>query len=126
MNPFLMFAIATSLVAIIFGVILTTILKKKEPGNEKMKEIANAIKEGAKAFLRREYIYLSIFVVIVAIVLVLLINPLTAVSFIVGGIFSAIAGYIGMSVATMANVRTAHAARSGINPALKIAFSSIE
>ena len=124
MNPFLMFAIAASLVAIIFSIILTTILKKKEPGNEKMKEIASAIKEGAKAFLKREYIYLSIFVVIVAIVLVLLINPLTAVSFIVGGIFSAIAGYIGMSVATMANVRTAHAARSGINPALKIAFSS--
>lgn len=124
MNPFLIFAIASSLVAVIFALILIKIMSKKETGNEKMQEIAKAIREGAQAFLKREYIYLSIFILIVAIVLFLLINPLTAVSFIVGGIFSAIAGYIGMTVATMANVRTAHAARSGINPALKIAFGS--
>lgn len=124
MNPFLIFAIASSLVAVIFALILIKIMSKKEAGNEKMQEIAKAIREGAQAFLKREYIYLSIFILIVAIVLFLLINPLTAVSFIVGGIFSAIAGYIGMTVATMANVRTAHAARSGINPALKIAFGS--
>lgn len=124
MNLFLVYTIVASLVAIVFSAILIGILIKKNPGNEKMKEIAKAIQEGAKAFLRREYIYLSIFVVIVAIVLIILINPLTAVSFVVGGIFSATAGYIGMRVSTMANVRTAEAARSGVNPALKIAFSS--
>jgi len=124
MNLLFISTITASLIAILFSLILIGILKKKSSGNEKMKEIAKAIQEGAKAFLRREYIYLSIFVIIVAIVLVLFINPLTAISFVVGAIFSATAGYIGMRVATMANVRTAHAARSGINPALKIAFSS--
>lgn len=124
MSGFLLFAIVASLVAIIFGGILISIIRKKETGNDKMREIAKAIREGAQAFLRREYIYLSVFIVIVAVVLFILIDPLTAVSFVVGGIFSAVAGYIGMTVATMANVRTAQAARSGINPALKIAFSS--
>lgn len=124
MNLFLIYTIAASLIAIVFSFILIGILRKKDSGNEKMREIALAIQEGAKAFLRREYIYLSIFVVIVAIALTLLINPLTAVSFVVGAIFSATAGYIGMRVATIANVRTAEAARSGINPALKIAFGS--
>ncbi len=124
MNLSLTYTIIASLIAIVFSIILIGTLLKKGQGNDKMKEIAKAIQEGAKAFLRREYIYLSIFVVVIAIALFLLINPLTAVSFIVGAIFSATAGYVGMRVATMANVRTAHAARSGINPALKIAFSS--
>jgi K(+)-stimulated pyrophosphate-energized sodium pump len=124
MNPFLIFSIATSLTALVFAFILIRILIKKETGNAKMQEIAQAIKEGAQAFLKREYIYLSIFVVIVAIVLIIFINPLTAFSFVVGAILSALAGYVGMRIATLANVRTAHAARSGINPALKIAFSS--
>ncbi|MEA3399235.1 MAG: sodium-translocating pyrophosphatase [Patescibacteria group bacterium] len=124
MNPFLIFTISAAVAALIFALILIKIVSKKEAGNEKMKEIAKAIKEGARAFLKREYIYLSIFVVIIGIVLVILINPLTAISFLVGAIFSALAGYVGMTIATMANVRTAQAARSGINPALKIAFSS--
>lgn len=124
MDPFLIFSIVSSLVAIVFGLILVKIIKKNNSGNEKMKEIAKAIQEGAQAFLRREYVYLSVFVVIVAIALFILINSLTAVSFVVGAIFSAIAGYVGMRVATMANVRTAEAARTGINPALKVAFSS--
>lgn len=124
MNLSLVYVIVASLIAVVFSFILIAILKKKNQGNEKMQEIARAIQEGAQAFLRREYIYLSVFVVVVALALILFINPLTAVSFVVGGIFSATAGYIGMRVATMANVRTAHAARSGVNPALKIAFSS--
>lgn len=124
MNSFLISPIIASFIAIIFSFILIKILISKNTGNDKMKEIAKAIQEGARAFLKREYIYLSGFVLVIAIVLSLLIDTLTAVSFIVGAILSALAGYIGMRVATMANVRTAHAARSGINPALKIAFSS--
>ena len=124
MSLFLIYAIVASLIAIVFGLILAKGIHKKESGNEKMQEIAKAIQEGAKAFLKREYLYLLIFVVIVAIVLGIFINPLTALSFIIGAILSATAGYVGMRVATMSNVRTAHAARSGINPALKIAFSS--
>lgn len=124
MDPFIVFAIISSLTAVFFGFILTKIIKKQNPGNEKMQEISEAIRVGARAFLKREYIYLSVFVAVVAIVLLLLINPLTAISFIVGAILSSLAGYIGMTVATMANVRTTQAARSGINAALKIAFSS--
>lgn len=74
--------------------------------------------------MKREYTYLAVFVVVLTIVLASAINVLTAVSFVVGAIFSGTAGYVGMTVATKANVRTTHAARSGINPALTIAFSS--
>ncbi len=118
------FIIASPLVAIIFGAILVKMVLKMPKGNEKMQEIAHAIQEGAKTFLKREYIYLSFFVVVLAIILAIFINPLTAVSFVIGAVLSALAGYIGMKVATMANVRTTQAARSGINPALKVAFSS--
>jgi K(+)-stimulated pyrophosphate-energized sodium pump len=118
------FVVAVSLLAIIFGAVLARRISKLPKGNEKMQEIALAIREGSKAFLRREYIYIAVLMVILAIVLVFAISGLTAISFVVGAIFSAVAGYVGMMVATMANVRTAQAARSGINPALKVAFSS--
>jgi K(+)-stimulated pyrophosphate-energized sodium pump len=118
------FILSSSLVALIFGAILIKRILKLSKGNDKMQEISKAIQEGAKTFLRREYLYLSVFVVVLGVVLTIFINPLTALSFVVGSIFSAIAGYVGMRVATMANVRTAQAARSGISPALKVAFSS--
>ncbi|MDW7729114.1 MAG: sodium-translocating pyrophosphatase [Bacillota bacterium] len=113
-----------ALAALVFALILWSKLSKADAGNDRMKEIAAAIHEGAMAFMKREYTYLAIFVVVLTVVLALVINALTAVSFVVGALFSATAGYVGMTVATMANVRTAHAARSGINPALSIAFSS--
>jgi K(+)-stimulated pyrophosphate-energized sodium pump len=115
---------ACALAALVFALILWFKLSKAEAGNERMQEIAAAIHEGAMAFMKREYTYLAIFVFVLTIVLALAINVLTAVSFVVGALLSATAGYVGMSVATIANVRTAHAARSGINPALTIAFSS--
>ncbi|MFA5644099.1 MAG: sodium-translocating pyrophosphatase [Patescibacteria group bacterium] len=118
------FIVASPIVALIFGAILIRRVLKMPKGNEKMQEIAKAIQEGARAFLKREYRYIAIFVVILTVVLAVVINPLTAVSFVVGAVLSAIAGYIGMTVATLANVRTAQAARSGINPALITAFSS--
>lgn len=118
------FIVASPIIAIVFGAILVKMIFKMSKGNDKMQEIAKAIQEGAQVFLKREYLYLSIFVVILAIILFIFINPLTALSFVVGSVLSALAGYIGMRVATIANVRTAQAARSGINPALKIAFSS--
>jgi K(+)-stimulated pyrophosphate-energized sodium pump len=118
------FIVASSLLAIIFGAILIGVVSKKPKGSDKMQEIAHAIQEGAKTFLKREYLYLAFFSLILAVILFIFINPLTALSFVIGAILSALAGYIGMMVATMANVRTAQAARSGINPALKVAFSS--
>ncbi len=113
-----------ALAALIFALILWSRLSKAEPGSEQMQEIAAAIHEGAMAFLKREYTYLIVFVIVLTAVLAVVINPLTAISFVVGAILSGTAGYVGMTVATIANVRTAHAARSGINPALTTAFSS--
>jgi len=115
---------ACALAALIFALILWSRLSKAEPGSEHMREIAAAIHEGAMAFLRREYTYLGVFVIVLTVVLAVVINILTAVSFVVGAILSGTAGFVGMTVATFANVRTAHAARSGISPALTTAFSS--
>ncbi len=124
MNLLIYVAPACALIALVFALILWFKLSKAEAGNELMREIASAIHEGAMTFMKREYTYLALFVVVLTVILALAINPLTAVSFVVGAVLSGTAGYIGMSVATIANVRTAHAARSGINPALTTAFSS--
>nr|HPN69044.1 sodium/proton-translocating pyrophosphatase [Saprospiraceae bacterium] len=102
---------------------------KQDPGNAKMQGIAKAISEGALAFLKAEYKILSIFIVVVAILLGISgssqegSSPLIAVSFIVGALCSALAGYIGMQVATKANVRTTNAARTSLGKALEIAFA---
>ncbi len=124
MNVLLYVAPACALFALVFALILWLKVGKAEAGNVRMQEIAAAIREGAMAFMKREYTYLAVFVVVLTAVLGIAIDLLTAVSFVVGAILSATTGYIGMIVATSANVRTAHAARSGINPALSIAFSS--
>lgn len=114
---------AVGIVALIFAFILSSKIEKAEVGNDKMKEIASYIQEGAMAFLSREYRSLAIFVVVLFFALVFLINWQTAVCFLIGGVFSAATGYYGMSVATKANVRTANGARQGMNKALGIAFS---
>jgi K(+)-stimulated pyrophosphate-energized sodium pump len=124
MDYLLYVAPACALIALVFALILWFKMSKAEAGNERMQEIAAAIHEGAMAFMKREYTYLAVFVVVLTVVLGFAINYLTAISFVIGAVLSATAGYIGMTVATSANVRTAHAARSGINPALTIAFSS--
>ncbi|SCZ03746.1 sodium-translocating pyrophosphatase [Alkaliphilus peptidifermentans] len=111
-------------IALIFAYILTNKINNVDAGNERMKEIASYIQEGSMAFLTREYKYLAIFVVILTIVLAIGINPLTALCFVVGACFSALAGFFGMRVATKANVRTANAAKEGgMNKALSVAFS---
>lgn len=124
MNLLMYAAPASALVALVFALILWFKMSKAEAGNERMQEIAAAIHEGAMAFMKREYTYLAVFVVVLTVVLGFAINFLTALSFVIGAVLSATAGYIGMTVATSANVRTAHAARTGINEALTIAFSS--
>jgi K(+)-stimulated pyrophosphate-energized sodium pump len=96
---------------------------KSPAGDERMREISDAIHEGAMAFLFREYRTLAIFVIVMFIVISIFINWQTAVSYITGTIASVSAGFIGMNVATRANVRTANAAREGQNKALAIAFS---
>ena len=120
---YLMTSIVVGVAALAFALMLSGSIAKASAGNARMQEIAGYIHEGAMAFLYREYKYLAIFVAVVAGVIAAFLSPLTAVCFIAGAIFSICAGYIGMSVATKANVRTAEAARHGMPEALKIAFS---
>ena len=129
----LIVALAAGVVALVFAAITATRVLSADPGNELMRSIGDAIREGAGAFLRREYMSLLPFVVVVAVVLGVLdytvfdhdlAVPATAISYLVGTICSASAGFIGMNVAVRANVRTAAAAMRGLNPALRVAFSS--
>ena len=114
-----------SVLALLFAGYLAVKVAKQEEGTEKMKEIASAISEGARAFLTAEYTILIVFVNVLFLLIGFGIgNWVTAICFVVGALFSTLAGYFGMNVATKANVRTANAAReSGMNKALSIAFS---
>lgn len=128
MESVTMFAPAGGALALLFALYLSNRVSKAEPGNEKMIEIAGHIHEGAMAFLSRQYRALAIFVVAVFLVLGIFLPAesfpwQTAICFLIGATCSALAGYIGMNVATKANVRTANAARSSQNAALGIAFS---
>ncbi|MBM7834742.1 sodium-translocating pyrophosphatase [Clostridium sardiniense] len=96
---------------------------KKDPGNKKMKEIASHIEEGAMAFIKKEYKYLSIFVVCIFVLISAFLSYKTAIAFLVGAVFSMLAGFIGMKIAVKANVRTANAAKHGMKEALGVAFS---
>lgn len=119
-----MISIVVGLIALAVALMLSSAIGKAPAGTARMQEIAGYIHEGAMAFLFREYKALSAFVIVVAIVISMFLSPLTAVCFVAGAVFSVCAGYIGMTVATKANVRTAAAAQLGGMPeALKIAFS---
>ena len=112
-------------IALLFAVLLIVKIGKQDAGTERMKEIAAFISDGAKAFLKAEYKILVIFVVVLFVLIGIGIGSwVTAICFVIGALFSTVAGYVGMSVATKANVRTANAARTGgMNKALSIAFS---
>lgn len=125
MDTFVYVSVAAGVLALLFAFFLTQKVGRQEAGTDRMKEIAQAIEEGARAFLTAEYKILVVFVAVLFVLIGLGIgNWLTAICFIVGAVFSTIAGYCGMNVATKANVRTANAARTGdMNQALSIAFS---
>ena len=124
MNTLIILTCAAGLIALCFAAYMALYISKKPAGNEKMKEISSAIASGAKAFLYSEYKILVVFAAVLFILIAVLINILTAVCFLVGAVFSTLAGYFGMTVATKANVRTAEAAKErGLNNALKVAFS---
>jgi K(+)-stimulated pyrophosphate-energized sodium pump len=127
MNDIFYFIPLFGLLALIYTFWRTKWVSKKDAGTEKMKKIAGHIQEGAMAFLKAEYKILSVFVISVAILLGIsadsqVSSPMIAVSFIVGALCSALAGFIGMRVATKANVRTTNAARESLGRALEIAF----
>ena len=113
-----------AVLALLFAAWKTSAVSKADAGTERMKEIAGNISDGARAFLFAEYKILVIFVAVLFVLIGLFITWLTAVCFLIGAVFSVCAGYVGMNVATKANVRTAAAAKSsGMNKALGVAFS---
>ena len=129
MNNLLYLTVCSGIVAMLFAFWKTTWINKQDQGTEKMERIGKDISDGAMAFLKAEYRVLSIFVAVVALLLGFANygNPnsssLVALSFLIGALTSGLAGFLGMRVATKANNRTTHAARTGLAPALNVAFT---
>lgn len=129
MNEMLIAIPVTGLLALLFTYVRASWVKKQDPGNERMVKISNSIADGAMAFLKAEYQIIAIFVIVVAVLLSVQgarsadSHFLVGLSFIIGAFCSGLAGYIGMRVATKANVRTTNAARKSLNSALEIAFT---
>ena len=115
-------AISAGALAVIYGAISARWIIKQPAGNERMQEIAQAIQEGANAYMNRQYYTIGIVGVVLFALLAYFIDLPTGIGFAIGAVFSGLAGYIGMFVSVRANVRTAEAARIGVNPALNIAF----
>ena len=145
----LWFAIGAGIIGLIAAAITAIGVLRKDQGSGEVREIGNLIKEGANAFIKREYLILSVFVIIVAVIIGVFVDfnlldndkidelnatartagvdakgPWTAIAYLLGAIGSGLAGYIGMSIAVRANTRTATAAQDGLNPALRVAFGS--
>lgn len=124
MDNLLLAGAASGVVALLFALYLSKSIDKTDAGNDRMKEIASYIAEGAMAFLSREYKTVLYFVIVLFAILSFAINLKTGISFLCGAAFSTLAGFFGMKVATKANVRTANAARTGgMSKALNVAFS---
>src|SRR3989344_991686 len=122
MNNVTWFALAVSITAIIYGLLLVRWILKKPAGSDKMQEIAKAIQDGAKAYLNRQYRVVAIIAIILTIAFWLWSWPL-AVAFAIGAVFSGLAGFIGMNVSVRANVRTTEGAKTGLAEALKVAVA---
>ncbi|MFR7985442.1 sodium-translocating pyrophosphatase [Zhenpiania hominis] len=114
-----------AIIGLIVAFSLATWISKADEGNDRMREIAGHIREGAMAFLKREYKVMAIVIIVIFLVIGIFIGWVTALLYVIGALLSVLAGFFGMNVATKGNVRTANAAHeSGINKALKIAFRS--
>ncbi len=116
------FAVACGVVALLYGLYAIRSVFAASPGNARMQEIAAAIQEGARAYLNRQYLTIGVVGLVIFGILIGLLGHLVGIGFLIGAILSAAAGYIGMHVSVRANVRTAEAARSGLKPALSLAF----
>ncbi len=125
MESLAIFAPVSAIIALIVAFVLASWIGKKSEGTDRMKEIAGYIREGAMAFLRREYRTMVIVIIVLAVILGIGINLETAILYVIGACFSVLAGFFGMRVATKGNVRTANAAREeGMKGALNVAFRS--
>jgi len=121
MNP-VFIAIACGVIALLYGILTSQQVLRASPGNQRMVEVAGAIQEGASAYLRRQYTTITIVGVIVAVVVFAFLGRLSAAGFVTGAILSGAAGFIGMNISVRANVRTAEAARTGLQNGLTVAF----
>lgn len=120
----LVFAFSMAVLSLVYSILLALKIINIPITNKKVQEINEAIKEGADAYLRSEYKIISIFVIVMALILGVLVSPWVALAFVTGAVLSGSAGYFGMKVATNANARTSESAEKSLNKALGIAFSS--
>jgi K(+)-stimulated pyrophosphate-energized sodium pump len=117
-----LWGVAGGLAAVVYGVVLIVLVLRQPPGSARMQEIAAAIQEGASAYLNRQYTVIALIGVVIAVVLGFALGWRQALLYVIGATLSAAAGYVGMNVAVRSNLRTAEAAKSGINRALGVAF----
>ena len=108
--------------AVLYGALVTQRLLRRSAGNERMQEISGAVQEGAKAYLNRQYLIIAVVAIPLAVLIVILQDVVTGIGFVIGGVLSGAAGFIGMNLSVRANARVAVAARGGVPPALDAAF----
>lgn len=124
MTPYEYALIACGLIGLIYGLITIRTVLSKNAGNERMQEIAEAIQEGARAYLNRQYMTITLVGIVVCAFLTWFLGWLVGLGFLIGAILSGLAGYVGMNVSVRANVRTTEAARKGLAPALDVSFKA--
>ncbi len=124
MNEGLMFALVAAVLALLYGIMSIKWIVGLPTGNDRMREIAAAVQEGAQAYLKRQYTTIGVVGVVLFVLLAVFLSMSSAIGFALGAILSGLAGFIGMNVSVRANVRTAEAAKDGLNAALNVAFKS--
>ncbi|HBE93757.1 MAG TPA: sodium-translocating pyrophosphatase [Gammaproteobacteria bacterium] len=122
MNEGLMFTLVCAIIALVYGGVAVKWILGLPTGNDRMREVAAAVQDGARAYLNRQYTTIGIVGALLLVVIFIFLDTATAIGFAIGAVFSGLAGYIGMNISVRANVRTAEAANNGLNAAMQVAF----